>query len=187
MSNVEQVLTSNAQYGLDFAHAHLAMPPSRSLAVVTCMDARIDVYSALGLNIGEAHIIRNAGGLTGEAIRSLMISQFALGTREVLVIGHTDCGMQTIAGGAGEQFLDNIERETGSRPDFDLGAFESVEDHVRAMVQTVLDSPFVPHKDVVRGFVYQVETGKLVEVLPEAQTKTLPSPRQSETMPQEVS
>lgn len=164
--NADEVLTRNAGYSLHFEHADLDIPPSRNLAVVTCMDARIDVYSALGLNIGEAHIIRNAGGLatTDDAIRSLMISQFALGTREVLVIGHTDCGMQTLAGDNGEKFLGAIERETGFRPAFELGGFDDVEANVRAMVTTVLDSPFVPHKDNVRGFVYQVEDGRLVEV-----------------------
>ncbi|HEU4392574.1 MAG TPA: carbonic anhydrase [Solirubrobacterales bacterium] len=138
------------------------MEPSRRLAIVTCMDCRIDLSAALGLELGEAHVLRNAGGIvTDDTIRSLAISQRKLGTREVLVVHHTDCGMEKISDA---DFRAELEADSGVAPDFPIGAFADVEDSVRESVRRVRESPFVPHRDAVRGFVYDVETHRLREV-----------------------
>ena len=136
--------------------------PTRGLAIVACMDARLNVYRALGLKEGDAHVIRNAGGVVSDdAIRSLVISQRFLGTREIMLIHHTDCGMMTFRDDAAK---DEIEAETGLRPSFALEAFGDLEQDVRQSIARIMASPFVPSKDHVRGFVFDCETGKLNEV-----------------------
>jgi carbonic anhydrase len=136
--------------------------PARRLAIVTCMDARLDLFGALGLEVGEAHILRNAGGLvTDDMLRSLAISQRKLGTREVMVIQHTSCGMQGITD---EEFRAELVRDTGVEPPFAALAFTDLEASVRRSVERLAESPFLPHRDAVRGFVYDVETHQLREV-----------------------
>ena len=137
-------------------------PPRRKLAVLACMDARLDPARLLGLEQGDAHVIRNAGGgVTDDALRSLAISQNLLGTEEVVLIKHTDCGMLTFSD---EEFADRLERETGSRPEWHAHAFSDLVEAVRDGVERIRTSPFVPRTDSVRGFVYEVETGRLREV-----------------------
>ncbi|HEU5471813.1 MAG TPA: carbonic anhydrase [Actinophytocola sp.] len=137
--------------------------PALGLAVLTCMDARIKVFDVFGLRHGEAHILRNAGGIaTDDAIRSLAVSQRKLGTREVIVMQHTSCGLSMITE---DEFKDELERDTGLRPPWSIEAFREVKDSVRQSVLRVRRSPFLPHRDLVRGFVYDVGTGGLTEVL----------------------
>ncbi|MFD4577740.1 beta-class carbonic anhydrase [Streptomyces sp. NPDC058417] len=163
MSVTDELLAHNAAYAADFK-GPLPLPPSRGVAVLACMDARLDVYAALGLAEGEAHVIRNAGGVvTDDEIRSLAISQRLLGTREVILVHHTDCGMLTFTD---EAFRDGIEEETGIRPTWSAEAFTDVEADVRRSVRRITASPFVPHTDAVRGFVFDVATGRLAEVTP---------------------
>jgi carbonic anhydrase len=136
--------------------------PRRKLAVIACMDARLDPARMLDLEEGDAHVIRNAGGvITDDALRSLAISQNLLGTEEVVLIKHTDCGMLTLSD---DEFADRLERETGSRPEWRAHAFSDLEQAVRDGVERIRSSPFVPRADRVRGFVYEVETGRLREV-----------------------
>jgi carbonic anhydrase len=162
MSAADELLRNNEEYARAFDKGDLPVPPSRRVAVVACMDARLDVYRMLGLEEGEAHVIRNAGGVvTDDVIRSLTISQRLLGTREVVLIHHTDCGMVTFTDDA---LKAQIQQETGIRPSFSFEAFPDLEEDVRQSVRRIQASPFVPHKDNVRGFVYEVETGRLREV-----------------------
>jgi len=136
--------------------------PVRKLAIVTCMDCRIDPAAAIGLQRGDAHVLRNAGGVvTDDVIRSLAISQCKLGTREVMVVHHTDCGMEKITD---EGFRAELESDTGVAPNFPVGAFADVEDSVRGSVRRIRESPFLPHRDAVRGYVYDVATHELREV-----------------------
>jgi carbonic anhydrase len=136
--------------------------PARKLAVLACMDARLDPAKLLGLEEGDAHVIRNAGGVVSDdALRSLAISQNLLGTEEIILIHHTDCGMLTFTD---EEFADKLEDETGERPDWPVHSFADLEGNVRESVERIKSSPFVPNTDDVRGFVYEVETGKLREV-----------------------
>ncbi|HEX9967446.1 MAG TPA: carbonic anhydrase [Solirubrobacterales bacterium] len=136
--------------------------PKRGIAVVTCMDCRLDVLGALELKLGDAHVLRNAGGIvTDDTIRSLAISQRRLGTREVLLVHHTDCGMQTLDDDA---FRAELREAAGADPQFAIGSFADVEEDVRQSVLRVRESPFLPHRDAVRGFVYDVETHRLREV-----------------------
>ena len=138
------------------------MEPSRRLAIVTCMDCRLDLGAALSLQPGEAHVLRNAGGVvTDDVIRSLAISQRRLGTREVMLIHHTDCGMETLTD---EGFRVELEEATGLVPEFPIESFTRVDDSVRESIRRVHHSPFIPHRDAVRGFVYDVETHRLREV-----------------------
>jgi carbonic anhydrase len=140
----------------------MSAQPSRRLAVVTCMDCRIDLAAALGLGLGEAHVLRNAGGVvTDDVIRSLAISQRRLGTREVTLIHHTDCGMQTITD---EDFRAELEQETGISPPFAIESFSDLDADVRQSVLRVRRSPFLPHREAVRGFVYDVATHRLREI-----------------------
>ena len=140
----------------------MAAAPSRHVAIVTCMDARIDPLAELGLRVGEAHVMRNAGGvITDDIIRSLCISQQLLGTREVLVIHHTACGMRGLDEAA---FADSLEARVGQRPGWPIGAFTDTEEDVRRAVATLRASPFIEHDTAIRGFVYDVETGLLNEV-----------------------
>ncbi len=161
MSVTDDYLANNARYAESFT-GPLPMPPSRQVAVVACMDARLNVYAILGLADGEAHVIRNAGGVvTDDEIRSLAISQRLLGTREIILIHHTDCGMLTFTDDALKR---SIQDETGIKPPWSAEAFADVEEDVRQSVARIKASPFVPHTDAVRGFVFDVATGKLSEV-----------------------
>jgi carbonic anhydrase len=140
----------------------MSAQPRRKLAVLACMDARVDPARLLGLEEGDAHVIRNAGGVvTDDALRSLAISQHLLGTEEIVVIAHTDCGMLTFTD---DEFADGLERETGERPGWRAHAFPDLEQGVRDGIERIRSSPFVPRTDSVRGFVYEVETGRLREV-----------------------
>ena len=162
MSGIDELLTNNVAYGDAYIPTHLDVKPSRRLAIVTCVDSRLDVFAALGLRDGEAHIMRNAGGvITDDVIRSLAISQRKLGTREVMVIHHTDCGMQTITD---DGFRAELQAATGVAPAFAIESFTDVEEDVRQSVRRVRRSSFVPHRDAVRGFVYDVDTHRLREV-----------------------
>jgi carbonic anhydrase len=162
MTVTDELLRNNADFAASFSNGDLPMPPSRNLAVVACMDARLDVYALLGLGAGEAHVIRNAGGVVSEdVIRSLAISQRLLGTREVILVHHTDCGMLTFTD---DQLKADIEAETGVRPHFALEAFADLERDVRQSIARLKASPFVPNKDSVRGFVYDIRSGVLKEV-----------------------
>jgi carbonic anhydrase len=162
MSVTDQLIENNRQYAGSFDKGGLPMPPARKLAVLACMDARLDVHKMLGLEEGDAHVIRNAGGVvTDDAIRSLVISQRLLGTEEIVLIHHTDCGMLTFAD---DEVKAQIESETGIRPPFALEAFPEVEADVRQSIARINASPFIPRKDSVRGFVYDVRTGALAEV-----------------------
>jgi carbonic anhydrase len=162
MSITDELLRNNAAYVTGFQAGDLPMPPAKQVAVLACMDARLNPYGALGLHEGDAHVIRNAGGVvTDDAIRSLAISQRLLGTREIVLIHHTDCGMLTFHD---DELKAAIEKETGLRPPFALEAFADPEEDVRQSIKRVQASPFVPHKDAVRGFVYDVRTGQLHEV-----------------------
>jgi carbonic anhydrase len=161
MSVTEQYLANNARYAQTFS-GPLPMPPSAHLAVVACMDARLNVYGVLGLDEGEAHVIRNAGGvITDDQIRSLAISQRLLGTRKIVLIHHTDCGMLTFTD---DQFKRSIQDETGIKPPWSAEAFTTLDEDVRQSIARIKASPFIPHKDQIRGFVFDVATGKLNEV-----------------------
>jgi carbonic anhydrase len=162
VSATDEMLENNAAYVASFDKADLPLPPAKKTAVVACMDARLNVYGALGLGEGDAHVIRNAGGVvTADAIRSLAISQRLLGTEEIILIHHTGCGMLTFTD---DGFKADIERDTGIRPDWAAEAFADLESDVRQSIARVKASPFVPKTDQVRGFVYEVETGRLREV-----------------------
>jgi carbonic anhydrase len=164
MSAIDHAVEQNATYVSDFHSGTAPLPPATGIAVLACMDARLHVAKILGLEIGDAHIIRNAGGAaTDDAIRSLVISQRLLGTRSILLIHHTDCGMLTFHD---DEVKAQIERETGVRPPFALEAFSDLEGDVRQSIARIRLSPFLPHTDDVRGFVYDVRTGSLAEVGP---------------------
>ena len=161
MTATDEYLANNARYAEGFS-GPLPMPPSAHLAVVACMDARLNVYAILGLGDGEAHVIRNAGGvITDDEIRSLAISQRLLGTREILLIHHTDCGMLTFTDDA---FKRSIQDDTGIKPAWSAEAFPDLGEDVRQSIARIKASPFVPHTGNVRGFVFDVATGKLNEV-----------------------
>jgi carbonic anhydrase len=161
VSVTDELLENNARYAETFT-GPLPLPPAKHVAVLACMDARIDVYRVLGLQEGEAHVIRNAGGVvTDDGIRSLAISQRLLGTKEIVLIHHTDCGMLTFTD---EDFRESIQQDTGVRPHWRSEAFGSPEDDVRASIERITGSPFVPDRSSVRGFVFDVATGKLNEV-----------------------
>lgn len=160
--NSPELLAGNAAFARDFDGAGMPAAPARRLAVVACMDARIDVPRILGLHAGEAHIIRNAGGVvTDDVIRSLCLSQRLLGTREVVLVHHTSCGLQSLDE---QRILSELEAETGIRPSWPLEAFEDPYDNVAESMRRLRSSPFLPHKDHIRGFVYDVADGKLHEV-----------------------
>jgi carbonic anhydrase len=161
MSVTDELLQNNQRYAETFG-GQLPMPPARGVAVIACMDARLNVYGILGLAEGDAHVIRNAGGVvTDDEIRSLAISQRLLGTREIILIHHTDCGMLTFTDDA---FKASIAAETGIKPPWAAEAFDDVDSDVRQSVARIKASPFVPHTDQVRGFVFDVGTGRLREV-----------------------
>ena len=161
MSVTDELLQNNAAYAEQFA-GPLPMPPSRHTAVVACMDARLNVYGVLGLKEGESHVVRNAGGVTtDDVIRSLAISQRLLGTTEIILIHHTDCGMLTFTD---DPFRRSIQDETGIKPPWSAESFTDLEEDVRQSIARIKASPFIPHKDAIRGFVFDVATGKLNEV-----------------------
>ena len=162
MSVTDELLARNDEYAAGFGKGDLPLPPAKKVAVLACMDARLDPARVLGLEEGDAHVIRNAGGVVSEdAIRSLVISQRLLGTEEIILLHHTDCGMVTFTDGA---VKDAIEADTGIRPSFALKAFPDADADVTQSIRRIQANPFIPRKDHVRGFVYEVETGKLREV-----------------------
>jgi carbonic anhydrase len=162
LSATDDLLRNNESYAESFDRGDLPAPPARRVAVLSCMDARVIPSRILGLEPGDAHIIENAGGVvTDDAIRSLAISQNLLGTEEIVLIHHTDCGMLTFTD---DELADRLERETGERPEWRAHAFSDLEADVRESIETLRASPFIPNKDSIRGFVYDVETGRLAEV-----------------------
>jgi carbonic anhydrase len=162
VSATEELLANNKAYADRFSKGGLPMPPGKQIAVVACMDARLETGRLLGLEEGDAHVIRNAGGIVSDdVIRSLTISQRLLGTREIVLVHHTDCGMLTFKDA---DLKDSIEAETGIRPPFSLEAFPDPDADVRQSIARIKASPYVPHKDQIRGFVYEVESGRLREV-----------------------
>jgi len=165
VSVTDRYLENNASYQPNGGQGALPMPPSGHAAVVACMDARLDVYRILGLGEGEAHVIRNAGGVvTEDALRSIIISQRLLGTKEIILIHHTECGMVTFTD---DSLREQIAEEVGYKPLFAFQAFPDVEADVREGLRRIADNPFIPHRDQVRGFVFDVATGKLNEVVTE--------------------
>ena len=162
MSVTDDLLRNNEAYAESFEKGDLPLPPAKGVAVVACMDARLDLHKILGLEEGDAHVIRNAGGvITDDEIRSLAISQRLLGTREVILIHHTDCGMLTFTD---DELKQQIHEDVGIKPHFPMESFSDLEEDVRQSVARIQASPFVPNKDAVRGFVYEVGTGRLREV-----------------------
>jgi carbonic anhydrase len=162
MSVTDELLQNNEAYAESFDKGDLPLTPAKGVAVVACMDARLNVHGMLGLQEGDAHVIRNAGGvITDDEIRSLAISQRLLGTREVILIHHTDCGMLTFSD---DELKQQIQDDVGIKPHFPMESFTDLESDVRQSIARIQASPFIPHKDGVRGFVYEVETGRLREV-----------------------
>jgi len=162
MGAIDDLLAYNRTFAAGFERDHLDVRPALGLAIVACMDSRLDVFAALGLENGQAHVLRNAGGVvTDDVIRSLAVSQRRLGTKAVTLIHHTDCGMQLITDAG---FRAELEEASGAVPSFAIESFTDVEDSVRQSIHRVRSSPFLPHRDQVRGFVYDVDTGLLTEV-----------------------
>ena len=162
MTVTEQLLQNAERYAQTFDKGDLPMPPGKHVAVVACMDARLNPYGVLGLSEGDAHVIRNAGGVVSDdVIRSLTISQRLLGTREIILIHHTDCGMLTFTDDAVKR---QIQDEVGIKPPFALESFPDLEEDVRQSTARIKGSPFIPHKQSVRGFIFEVESGRLREV-----------------------
>ena len=162
MSVTDELLRNNERYAESFDKGDLPIPPAKGVAVGACMDARLNVYGMLGLQEGDAHVIRNAGGvITDDEIRSLAISQRLLGTREIILIHHTDCGMLTFTD---DELKQQIQEEAGIKPHFPMESFSDLEEDVRQSIARIQASPFIPNKDSVRGFVYEVQTGRLREV-----------------------
>jgi carbonic anhydrase len=158
---IDELVANNRAFAAPLAERHLDVRPARRLAIVTCMDSRLNVFAALGLRDGEAHVLRNAGGvITDDVIRSLAVSQRRLGTREVMLIHHTDCGMQSLTD---DGFRAELQEATGVAPSFAIESFADVEADVRQSILRVRRSAFVPHRDVVRGFIYDVDTHLLRE------------------------
>lgn len=161
MSTTDELLENAKSYAESFDKGDLPMPPARKIAIVACMDARLNPYGLLGLQEGDAHVIRNAGGVvTDDEIRSLAISQRLLGTEEIVLIHHTDCGMLTFTD---DDFRRQIQEDTGIKPEWAVETFSDLDEDVRQSIARIKASPFVPKKDSVRGFVYEVETGDLRE------------------------
>jgi carbonic anhydrase len=162
MTVTDELLTNNEKYAASFDKGDLPLPPGKKVAIVACMDARLNPYGALGLHEGDAHVIRNAGGVvTDDEIRSLAISQRLLGTEEIILIHHTDCGMLTFTD---DDFRRQVQEDTGIKPEWAAEAFGDLDEDVRQSIARIKASPFIPKKDSVRGFVYEVETGRLREV-----------------------
>jgi carbonic anhydrase len=162
VSATDKLLQNNASYAEAFNRGDLPLPPATKVAVVACMDARLDPARILGLEEGDAHVIRNAGGVvTDDEIRSLAISQRLLGTEEIVLIHHTDCGMLTFSD---DEFRRQVQDDTGVKPEWPAEAFSDLDEDVRQSIARIEASPFVPRKDSIRGFVYEVESGRLREV-----------------------
>jgi carbonic anhydrase len=162
MSSIDIYLRNNARYAAGFSHGDLPAEPAGRVAIVACMDSRLDTSALLGISEGDAHVIRNAGGVvTDDVIRSLVISQRLKSTREIMLIHHTDCGALAFTD---SEIKDAIEEETGTRPGFAMEAFTDLEDDVRRSIARLEASPFLPYRDEIRGFVYDVDTGRLREV-----------------------
>ena len=162
MTVIDELLENAASYGEGFSKGNLPLPPAKHVAILACMDARLNPYALLGLSEGDAHVIRNAGGVvTADEIRSLAISQRLLGTEEIMLIHHTDCGMLTFSD---DEFRRQIQDETGVKPEWAAEAFDDLEADVRQSIARIKANPFIPNKDNVRGFIYDVETGGLREV-----------------------
>ncbi len=162
MTFIDELIANNSTYAQSLERRHLDVSPRRQLAVVACMDSRLDLFAALGLAMGEAHVLRNAGGvITDDVIRSLAISQRKLGTREVMLIHHTDCGMQKLTD---DGFRAELQAATGVAPAFAIESFTDADADVRQSILRVRRSEFIPHRDTVRGFVYDVDTHQLHEV-----------------------
>jgi carbonic anhydrase len=162
MSVTDELLRNAETYAASFDKGDLPLPPAKKVAVVACMDARLNPYGLLGLHEGDAHVIRNAGGvITDDEIRSLAISQRLLATEEIILIHHTDCGMLTFGD---DDFRRGIQDEVGIKPEWAAESFTDVDEDVRQSLARIRASPFIPRKDSVRGFVYEVETGRLREV-----------------------
>jgi carbonic anhydrase len=162
MSQIDELVANNEAYAEQFDRGELPLPPARKIAIIACMDARVSPYALLGLREGDAHVIRNAGGVvTDDEIRSLAISQRLLGTEEIMLIHHTDCGMLTFND---DDFKHQIEEDTGIKPTWAAEAFSDLDQDVRQSLARIKASPFIPNKDHIRGFVYDVDTGRLREV-----------------------
>lgn len=162
MSIIDDLLDNNERFAAQFDLGNLPVAPRKALAVITCMDSRMDVFAILGLELGEAHVLRNGGGIvTDDMLRSVMISQRKLGTRSVLLVHHTKCGMLTFTD---DELADELEADTGVTPSFPIGAFTDLDQSVRRSMERIRTSPFVPHTDDVRGCVYDVDTGQLREI-----------------------
>ena len=162
MSTTDELLKNNERFAKGFDKGDLPLPPARKVAIVACMDARLNPYPILGLELGDAHVIRNAGGvITDDEIRSLAISQHLLGTEEIMLIHHTDCGMLTFSDG---EFADKLEAETGERPRWEARSFDDLDQDLRDSIRRIKESRFIPNTDSVRGFVYDVKSGALREV-----------------------
>jgi carbonic anhydrase len=162
MSATDDLLQNAGEYAASFDKGEVPLLPARKVAVLACMDSRMDLVGLLGLELGDAHMIRNAGGVvTDDAIRSLAISQRMLGTREIVLLHHTDCGMLTFSD---DEFKRSLLDETGIKPAWAVEAFDDLDEDVRQSIARIQASPFIPHKDSVRGFVYDVHTGAVREV-----------------------
>ena len=163
MSVTDELLQNAEKYAADFDRGALPLPPAKRVAIVACMDARLNPYGLLGLSEGDAHVIRNAGGvITDDEIRSLSISQRLLGTEEIILIHHTDCGMLTFSD---DDFRNDLQKEIGIKPEWAAEAFQDLEEDVRQSIARIKASPFIPNKESVRGFVYDVKSGRLDEVI----------------------
>jgi len=162
MSTIDELVRNAETYAAGFEEGELPLPPAKRVAVLACMDARLNPYGLLGLSEGDAHVIRNAGGVvTDDEIRSLSISQRLLGTDEIMLIHHTDCGMLTFAD---DDFRREIQQETGIKPEWAAEAFDDLEADVRQSIARINASPFIPKKESIRGFIYDVRTGRIHEV-----------------------
>ena len=162
MSNTDKLLANAKAYAASFSKADTPLSPARKVAVLACMDARLNPYSLLGLQEGDAHILRNAGGVvTDDQIRSLAISQRLLGTEEIILIHHTDCGMLTFTD---DEFKRSIQEDVGIKPEWAVETFPDLDEDVRQSIRRINASPFVPHTDALRGFVFDVGSGRLAEV-----------------------
>jgi carbonic anhydrase len=161
-TTVEELVRNNEAYADSFDKEDLPLPPAKKVAILACMDARLDVHRVLGLQQGDAHVIRNAGGVvTDDAIRSLMISQRLLATEEIMLIHHTDCGMLTFSD---DELKAEVHEDIGVKPHFSLEAFDDLEEDVRQSIARIKTSPFIPRKTHIRGFIYDVHSGRLQEV-----------------------
>lgn len=171
VSVIDELLANNTVFADRHGHHQLDIRPSRRIAIVACMDSRLDIFAALGLKEGEAHVLRNAGGsVTDDVLRSLAISQRCLGTTEIMLIHHTDCGMQRMTD---DGFRAELQRSVGMAPTFAIESFADVDADVRQSIMRIRHSPFLPHRDRVRGFVYDVVTGHLREL---REDRDLPMP-----------